>query len=95
MFPTDVVIVAGARTPMARYTGVFSEVSAIELGAHATKGAVAAFGSRSWRVRSCGVRQCIADEFGRDLWRAARWPEGRIEGGNSGGHRESFVRLRH
>ncbi|MGB9471440.1 MAG: acetyl-CoA C-acyltransferase, partial [Candidatus Acidiferrum sp.] len=44
MFPTDVVIVAGARTPMARYTGVFSEVSAIELGAHATKGAVARSG---------------------------------------------------
>jgi acetyl-CoA acyltransferase 2 len=40
MFPTDVVIVAGARTPMARYTGVFSEVSAIELGAHASKAAV-------------------------------------------------------
>lgn len=40
MFPTDVVIVAGARTAMARYTGVFSELSAIELGAHATKGAV-------------------------------------------------------
>ncbi len=40
MFPTDVVIVAGARTPMARYTGLFSEVSAIELGAHAAKGAV-------------------------------------------------------
>jgi acetyl-CoA acyltransferase 2 len=40
MFPTDVVIVAGARTPMARYTGVFSEVSAIELGAHAAKAAV-------------------------------------------------------
>jgi acetyl-CoA acetyltransferase family protein len=40
MFPTDVVIVAGARTPMARYTGVFSDVSAIELGAHATKAAV-------------------------------------------------------
>jgi acetyl-CoA acyltransferase 2 len=40
MFPTDVVIVAGARTPMARYTGMFSEVSAIELGAHAAKGAV-------------------------------------------------------
>jgi acetyl-CoA acyltransferase 2 len=44
MFPTDVVIVAGARTPMARYTGVFSDVSAIELGAHATKGAVARSG---------------------------------------------------
>lgn len=40
MFPTDVVIVAGARTPMARYTGVFSEVSAIDLGAHASKAAV-------------------------------------------------------
>ena len=40
MFPTDVVIVAGARTPMARYTGIFSEVSAIDLGAHASKAAV-------------------------------------------------------
>jgi acetyl-CoA acetyltransferase family protein len=40
MFPTDVVIVAGARTPMARYTGLFSEVSAIDLGAQAAKGAV-------------------------------------------------------
>jgi len=40
MFPTDVVIVAGARTPMARYTGLFSDVSAIELGAHASKAAV-------------------------------------------------------
>jgi acetyl-CoA acyltransferase 2 len=37
MFPTDVVIVAGARTPMSRYTGVFSDVSAIDLGAHASK----------------------------------------------------------
>jgi acetyl-CoA acetyltransferase family protein len=40
MFPTDVVIVAGARTPMARYTGIFSDVSAIDLGAHASKAAV-------------------------------------------------------
>ncbi|MGB7845253.1 MAG: acetyl-CoA C-acetyltransferase [Candidatus Acidiferrum sp.] len=40
MFPTDVVIVAGARTPMARYTGMFSEVSAIDLGANAAKGAM-------------------------------------------------------
>jgi len=40
MFPTDIVIVAGARTPMARYTGVFSDVSAIDLGAHAAKTAV-------------------------------------------------------
>ena len=40
MFPTDVVIVAGARTPMARYTGSFSDVSAIDLGAVAAKEAI-------------------------------------------------------
>ncbi len=40
MFPTDVVIVAGARTAMARYTGAFKDVSAIELGAHAAKEAI-------------------------------------------------------
>jgi acetyl-CoA acetyltransferase family protein len=40
MFPTDVVIVAGARTPMSRYTGAFSDVSAIELAAVASKEAV-------------------------------------------------------
>src|SRR5256885_14129502 len=40
MFPTDVVIVAGARTPMARYTGAFSEVSAIELASYASKEAI-------------------------------------------------------
>src|SRR2546429_8095003 len=40
MFPTDVVIVAGARTAMARYTGAFSDVSAIELAAHASKEAI-------------------------------------------------------
>ena len=40
MFPTDIVIVAGVRTPMARYTGAFSEVSAIDLAAHASKEAI-------------------------------------------------------
>jgi acetyl-CoA acetyltransferase family protein len=40
MFPTDVVIVAGARTPMARYTGSFSDVSAIDLAAVASKEAI-------------------------------------------------------
>jgi acetyl-CoA acetyltransferase family protein len=40
MFPTDVVIVAGARTPMVRYTGAFSEVSAIELAAVASREAI-------------------------------------------------------
>src|SRR6516162_10235074 len=40
MFPTDVVIVAGARTPMSRYTGAFSDVSAIELAAVASREAI-------------------------------------------------------
>src|SRR5271156_5858866 len=40
MFPTDVVIVAGVRTPMARYTGSFSELSAIELAAIASREAI-------------------------------------------------------
>jgi acetyl-CoA acyltransferase 2 len=40
MFPTDIVIVAGARTPMSRYTGSFSDVSAIDLAAHASKEAI-------------------------------------------------------
>jgi len=40
MIPTDVVIVAGARTPMSRYTGAFSDVSAIELAAAASREAI-------------------------------------------------------
>src|ERR1700724_1170750 len=40
MFPTDVVIVAGARTAMSRYTGSFSDVSAIDLAEHASKEAI-------------------------------------------------------
>src|SRR6202011_5730676 len=44
MFPTDVVIVAGARTSMARYTGSFSEVSAIDLAALASKEAIRRLG---------------------------------------------------
>src|ERR1700724_227066 len=45
MFPTDVVIVAGARTPMARYTGAFTEVSAIDLAALAAKEAIGRSGA--------------------------------------------------
>jgi acetyl-CoA acetyltransferase family protein len=40
MFPTDVVIVAGARTAMARYTGAFKDISANELGAAASREAI-------------------------------------------------------
>lgn len=40
MFPTDIVILAGARTPMARYCGAFKDVSALDLGAHAAREAL-------------------------------------------------------
>ena len=40
MFPTNIVILAGARTPMARYCGGFKDVSALDLGAHAAREAL-------------------------------------------------------
>ncbi|MCL5286680.1 MAG: acetyl-CoA C-acetyltransferase [Acidobacteria bacterium] len=40
MLPTDVVILAGARTPMSRYTGAFKDVSALDLGASAAREAI-------------------------------------------------------
>ncbi len=71
MFPTDVLIVAGARTPMARYTGAFSEVSAIELAAQASREA----------IRRSGVDPGEFDHAirGRALWSAARGIEGWVE----------------
>ncbi|MCA1731989.1 MAG: thiolase family protein, partial [Acidobacteria bacterium] len=36
----DIVIINGARTPMAEYNGNFADISAIELGAHAAKEAL-------------------------------------------------------
>ncbi len=40
MFPTDIVILAGVRTPMARYNGVFKDMIAIDLGACAAREAI-------------------------------------------------------
>ena len=40
----DVVILGGARTPMAEYVGAFKDVSALELGGHAARAAVARSG---------------------------------------------------
>ncbi|MGH9704497.1 MAG: acetyl-CoA C-acyltransferase [Candidatus Acidiferrales bacterium] len=40
MFPTDVVIVAGARTPFARYNGEFANTTAIDLAAAASREAI-------------------------------------------------------
>ena len=50
MFPTDVVILAGARTPMARYNGEFANISAIDLGALAAKEAIKRSGVDSAEV---------------------------------------------
>jgi acetyl-CoA acyltransferase 2 len=44
MQPSDVVILGGARTPMAEYVGSFKDVSALELGAHAAREALARAG---------------------------------------------------
>ncbi len=40
MFPTEVVILAGARTPMARYNGAFQDVTAIDLAAATAREAI-------------------------------------------------------
>jgi acetyl-CoA acetyltransferase family protein len=45
LFPTDVVIVAGARTPMARYAGAFKDISAIDLAAAASREAISRSGA--------------------------------------------------
>jgi acetyl-CoA acetyltransferase family protein len=42
----DVVILGGARTPMADYVGAFKDVSALELGAHAARAALERSGVR-------------------------------------------------
>ena len=42
----EIVIVGGARTPMAEYVGAFKDVSAIELGARATSAALERAGAQ-------------------------------------------------
>lgn len=42
----DVVILGGARTPMAEYVGAFKDVSALELGSHAARAALERTGVR-------------------------------------------------
>ena len=43
---SDVVILGGARTPMAEYVGAFKDVSALELGAHAARAALERAGAQ-------------------------------------------------
>ena len=46
----DIVILDGARTPMAEFNGVFSEVSAIDLAVHASKEALARSGTAASEI---------------------------------------------
>jgi acetyl-CoA acetyltransferase family protein len=46
MASDEVVIVGGARTPMAEYVGAFKDVSALELGAHAARAALERSGAQ-------------------------------------------------
>ena len=78
MATEDVVILGGARTPMAEYVGAFKDVSALELGAHAARAAlerVAASQPALGRPRRHGQR--AADLGRRDLRRPPRRPQGR------------------
>jgi acetyl-CoA acyltransferase 2 len=64
MFPTDVVILSGARTPMARYNGEFAAISAIDLGAIAAKEAIKRSGADAGEVDHVvfgNVQQSSAD----------------------------------
>jgi acetyl-CoA acetyltransferase family protein len=45
MFPRDVVIVSGARTPITRYNGLFAGTTAIDLGAAASRAAISRSGA--------------------------------------------------
>jgi acetyl-CoA acetyltransferase len=56
----DIVIVDGARTPMAEYNGHFSDISAIDLGVIAAKEALARSGFAP-RNRPRHRRQRAAD----------------------------------
>jgi len=94
MFPTDVVIVAGARTPMARYTGAFSEVSAIELAALASKEAIRRSNVDPGEFDHAIFWQRDADERGCTLWGAACGIESGAEGRNACGDGEPAVRVR-
>jgi acetyl-CoA acetyltransferase family protein len=47
MAQRDVVILGGARTPMAEYVGAFKDVSALELGAHAARAALERSGAEA------------------------------------------------
>jgi hypothetical protein len=71
----DVFILGGKRTPMGEYVGVLKDVSAIDLGAVAARGALESTGVQPDEIRPHSYRQCIANFRRRDLWRSSRCTE--------------------
>ena len=90
-----VVIVGGARTPMAEYVGAFKDVSAIDLGARAASRRARAGGRAAGLGRPRRHGQRPADLGRRDLRRAPRRPQGGRARRGARADREPAVRLGH
>ena len=91
----DVFILGGARTPMTEYTGALKDVSALELGAIAARGAFEKTRRQARVGRSRRRRQRAADEQRRDLRRAPRRAQGRRADRGAGADGQPAVRLGH
>ena len=91
----DVFIVGGARTPMTDYVGALKDVSALELGAIAARGAFEQDRRQAGMGRSRGRRQRAADQQRRHLRRAPRRAQGRRADRGAGADRQPAVRLGH
>lgn len=63
---TDVVILAGARTPQGRLNGQLASFTAVELGAHAIKAAIAASGVDAGRVDAVIMGQVLQAGAGQN-----------------------------
>ena len=91
----DILILDGARTPMAEYNGSFSDITAIDLGVIRRQGSALAQRRRARRNRPRHRRQRPADFGRRHLRRAPRrFESGRSEG-SSRADAEPSLRLRH
>lgn len=63
---TDVVILAGARTPQGRLNGQLASFTAVELGAHAIKSAIAASGVEAGKVDAVIMGQVLQAGAGQN-----------------------------
>ena len=89
-----IVILDGARTPMAEYNGAFSDVSAIDLGVVASaEGPSSLAATGAGRDRPRHLRQRAADLGRRHLRRAPRRAQGRRPEGGPGADRQPALRL--